>query len=102
MVDLVNFDESVGGEKCTEALKKQVFLGWNWRDGQQETIVKDIAADLNLSSYGEFLPELSLDPHRLQVSYGKHGISLGTIPDFYYDRNSAMEVYQNSQRHWLL
>lgn len=102
MVDLVIFDERVGGAKCIEALKKQVFLGWNWHDGQQESMLKDIAAQLNLSTYGELLPEFSLDPHRLQISYGKHAISLSTIPDFYYDRNSAMEQYGRSQQQWQL
>src|SRR5437660_4451362 len=42
----------------------------------------------------------AIDPHRLQISYGQHAISIGTIRDFYLDRNSAMEAYIYHQEEW--
>jgi hypothetical protein len=42
----------------------------------------------------------STDPHRLDVSYGQHGISLATIPDFYREGNSAMSEYLRHQHAW--
>lgn len=100
MIELVTFDQRVGGEKCVQALKKQVFLGYHYRDGQQKSIIDQIVSRQAFRSKGEFQDKESFDPHRLQLFYSEHAISLSTIPDFYYDRNSAMEQYRRYQQEW--
>ena len=49
----------------------------------------------------EPLSNISYDPHRLQISYGQHAMSLNTVRDFYLDQNSAMEYYQRYQWAWI-
>lgn len=84
------------------ALDSSVYLGIHWFDGGQEEML-----DQTLNSLGPItrqglgpLVNNSLDPHRLQVSYGQHAISLSTIRDFYLEQNSAMEYYREYQRIW--
>ncbi|HET9980074.1 MAG TPA: hypothetical protein VFQ32_06510, partial [Ktedonobacterales bacterium] len=43
----------------------------------------------------------AIDPHRLQLAYGQHAISLGTIPDFYLEANSSMGEFLRHQSYWF-
>ena len=100
MIDLFTFDARLGGERCLNALKREVYLAFNWRSGHQEDLLKGIALGAGMKKHGDYLVEYSLDPHRLQVSYMRHAISLGTIYDFFSDSNSAMDQYLRHQRAW--
>lgn len=101
MIDLFTFDERVGGERCINSLKKEVYLAFNWRNGREEELLKAIALASGIKNHGDYVAEYSLDPHRLQVSYMRHAISLGTIYDFFSDTNSAMARYQDYQDAWV-
>jgi len=77
-------------------------MGIHWHDGVQEEILNQALNSLGaITRQGQApLVNKSLDPHRLQVAYGQHAISLSTIRDFYLEQNTAMEYYQEYQRRW--
>ncbi|HEY0754311.1 MAG TPA: tubulin-like doman-containing protein [Ktedonobacteraceae bacterium] len=85
-------------------LDTSIYLGIHWRSGggQQDEILR-LALDalVSLTKQGQQpVTQLSFDPHRLQVSYGQHAISIATIRDFYLEQNSSMEAYEYHQQRW--
>lgn len=101
MSSLVAFEAELWQEGIS-ALDTSVYMGIHWHDGVQEEILNEA-----LTSLGSITPQgqaplinKSLDPHRLQVAYGQHAISLSTIRDFYLEQNSAMEYYLEFQGRW--
>jgi hypothetical protein len=42
----------------------------------------------------------AIDPHRLQLAYGQHAISLGTIPDYYLENNSGTGEFLRHEAAW--
>jgi len=101
MASLVAFEAQLwaGG---LSTLDTSVYLGIHWRDGSQEELITQAVNNMGtLTLQGQTpLINKSLDPHRLQISYGQHAISLNTIPDFYLEENSAMQYYQEHQMAW--
>lgn len=88
--------------KGLSTLGTSIYLGIHMRDGYQQAVLNQALDNLgSITSRGQSpMLQESLDPHRLQVSYGQHAISLSTIRDFYLEQNSAMENYLEHQRKW--
>lgn len=101
MSSLVAFEAELWQEGLS-ALDTSVYMGINWRDGNQEAILNQALTKLGTVTSRGQTPNIhvSLDPHRLQISYGQHAISLSTVRDFYLDQNSAMEYYLAYQGAW--
>jgi len=103
MRGLVAFEETLWHDGPSQLLTS-VFLAMNWDPNKSyqrvilDRAVKDLGSltDRNQSPY----VDNSTDPHRLDISYGQHGISLATIPDFYREGNSAMSEYLRHQHAW--
>ena len=84
-------------------LDTSIYLGMHLRDESQQRSILDIAiANLGpLTSRGQSPRiETAIDPHRLQLVYGQHAISLNTVRDFYLDQNSSMAAYLYHQKQW--
>ncbi|EFH82070.1 tubulin-like doman-containing protein [Ktedonobacter racemifer] len=98
---LVTFEAELWPEGLS-TLDSSLFMGLDWRDGSQEALFKQALQHLSaFASHGQIpLVNVMHDPHRLQVSYGLHALSLSTVRDFYLEHNSAMECYQHFQRAW--
>jgi hypothetical protein len=85
-------------------LDTTLYLGMHVRrQTGQQSILDAALSDLGALNERNDTPrtEHSFDPHRLQVSYGQHGISIATIPDFYKESNSAMGAYLQHQAEWF-
>ncbi|HLX39576.1 MAG TPA: hypothetical protein VKR42_03550, partial [Ktedonobacteraceae bacterium] len=101
MAGLVAFEAELWS-KGASTLDTSIYLGMHWRDSYQRNILGQALDDLGpITSRGQ-LPavEAAIDPHRLQVVYGQHAISLSTVRDFYLDQNSSMEAYMSHQKKW--
>lgn len=85
-----------------ETTSTTVFLGMNYRDGAQRRII-NCASD-RLGQFDSQGPKpflaVSADPHLMQLVYGRHAFSLGTVPDFYYESNSSMDAFLQRQAAW--
>ena len=101
MRSLVAFEAELWHKGLT-TLDTSIYLGMDWRDGYQREILQDALDQLgSLTPHGQMpMCESMIDPHRLQVVYGQHALSLTTIRDFYLDQNSAMETYTYHQNKW--
>lgn len=84
-------------------LDTSIYLGMHLRDESQQRSILDMA----ISNLGPLTEqgqspriETAIDPHRLQLVYGQHGISLNTVRDFYLDQNSSMAAYLYHQKQW--
>jgi hypothetical protein len=96
---LVPFDERLGGRETVKALREETFLSCHVRDDEEERL-KQIAAQAGILTTGADNFRRSLDPHRLQMSYMHHALSLGTIHDFFSPADSAMEQYIRYEEDW--
>ncbi|GLV54414.1 hypothetical protein KDH_12610 [Dictyobacter sp. S3.2.2.5] len=101
MSSLVTFEAALQ-QGSHSTLNTSLYLGMNQRDGVQAAILQQVLQTLGSLSNEGHTPDVkdSLDPHRLQVSYGLHAISITTIRDFYLEHNSATEAYLTYQRAW--
>ncbi|HTK12122.1 MAG TPA: tubulin-like doman-containing protein [Ktedonobacteraceae bacterium] len=101
MSSLVAFEAELWQEGLS-TLDTSVYLGIHWHDGMQEDLLHQTLEQLgSVTSHGQLATiNRSLDPHRLQVAYGQHAISISTVRDFYLEQNSAMEYYLEYQRMW--
>jgi hypothetical protein len=83
-------------------LDVSLYLGMYWRDGNQEELLNQVLSQMPSLTHQGHIPikQLSYDPHRLDVSYGQHAISLNTTRDFYREENSAMQFYLSNQAAW--
>jgi Tubulin like len=101
MSSLVAFEEVLWKEGLS-ALDTSVYMDMHWRDGNQEALLSQTLSNLGMVTRRGQTPVVnrSLDPHRLQISYGQHAISLNTVSDFYLDQNSAMQYYLEYQKVW--
>ncbi len=101
MSSLIAFEAELW-HKGQTTLDTSIYLGIHWRDGHQKGILDQTLDILGpVTSRGQ-VPMINpaIDPHRLQVVYGQHAISLSTVRDFYLDQNSAMEAYLSHQKQW--
>lgn len=101
MTSLVAFEAQLWVEGLN-TLDTSVYMGVHFRDGSQQTLLEQVLQRMGpLTSSGQTpVVAISLDPHRLQVAYGQHAISLSTVRDFYLDQNSSMECYLEYQGIW--
>jgi Tubulin like len=101
MSSLVAFEAELWA-KGSATLDTSIYLGIHWRDSYQRDILEQTLDDLGpITSRGQVaMVEAAIDPHRLQVVYGQHAISLSTVRDFYLDQNSSMEAYMFHQKKW--
>jgi hypothetical protein len=74
-----------------------------WRDGTQQRILERARNRVGTVASQGSAPMLSnaLDPHRMQLAYGQHGISLGTIPDYFQGINSSMGEFLHHEQGWM-
>jgi hypothetical protein len=101
MSSLIAFEAELWSKGST-TLDTSIFLGIHWRDGYQRGILTQALNSLGpLTSRGQSaMVEAAIDPHRLQLIYGQHAISLSTVADFYQNQNSAMADYLAHQAKW--
>ncbi|MFL5591723.1 MAG: tubulin-like doman-containing protein [Ktedonobacteraceae bacterium] len=98
---LIGFQQTLWPEG-TRQLFTNVYLGMNWKDGREQEELREAVNKVGAISDRNQTPRIEKmeDPHRLQVSYGQHGISLSTVQEFYRETNSAMAEYIRYQREW--
>ncbi|WP_220211597.1 tubulin-like doman-containing protein [Reticulibacter mediterranei] len=99
MSSLVAFEAELWPEGLS-TLDTSLYMGIAWRGGGQEALFKQVVKSLSAHRGLTPLVNAMYDPHRLQVCYGQHAISLSTVRDFYLEHNSAMEYYQEFQKAW--
>lgn len=103
MRSLVGFEETLWHNGPSQ-LTTSVALAMNWDVNRsfQKVILDRAVRDLGPLTDRNQTPtqDNTTDPHRLDISYGQHGISLATIPDFYRVGNSAMSEYLRHQHAW--
>ncbi len=102
MGSLIAFEPTLWREGA-EQLDTTIYLSMRWDSGAEEQILLQALNALGaLTDQGQrALPANMIDPHRLQVSYGQHGISLSTIPEFYRPTNSMMAEYLRHHGEWV-
>lgn len=84
------------------SLDTSLYLGVHWRDGYQKKILDEILDNLgSMTNNGQMaIVDYAIDPHRLELAFGQHAISISTVIDFYRDENSFMKDYLNYQAEW--
>jgi hypothetical protein len=99
---LVAFEDQLWTSGTTN-LSTSLYLGMQWRDGAQQRILERARNRIGTVASQGSAPMLSkaLDPHRMQLAYGQHGISLGTIPDYFQGVNSSMGEFQLHEQAWM-
>lgn len=99
---LVAFEDQLWTSGTTN-LSTSLYLGMQWRDGAQQRILERARNRIGTVASQGSAPMLSkgLDPHRMQLDYGQHGISLGTIPDYFQEINSSMGEFLFHERAWM-
>lgn len=102
MRSLVAFEAELWHEGLA-TLDTSLYLGIHLRAGsnQEELFGRMLKQIDSLSKRGQAPTiQLSYDPHRLDVAYSQHALSLNTVRDFYLEENSSMEHYQEYQKAW--
>ncbi|MFI5271780.1 MAG: tubulin-like doman-containing protein [Ktedonobacterales bacterium] len=98
---LVAFEDQLWTEGSSN-LNTSFYLGMSWRNGAQRRLLdraKDNIGAVSREGGGPMVAS-SIDPHRMQVLYGQHGISIGTVPDFFQGSNSSMGEFLFHQSAW--
>lgn len=102
MEGLIGFEETLwrGGP---QRLDTTVYLSIRWETSDQRNMLETARQQLGALTPRNQKPGIAnmRDPHRLQVSYGQHGISLASMPDFYRDRMSMMGDYLLNEGEWF-
>ena len=83
-------------------LSTSLYLGMSWKSGAQKAILDRARSRITAIAKEGASPmlESAIDPHRLQLAYGQHAISIGTIPDFYQENNSGLGEFMRHQTAW--
>jgi hypothetical protein len=84
-------------------LSTSLYLGVSWRNGQQRAILDRARSRLGAIAKEGASPMVAsaIDPHRLEMSYGQHAISIGTIPDFYQENHSGTGEFMRHETAWF-
>src|SRR5258707_5951607 len=100
--DLVAFEDQLWSDGSGN-LSTTLYLGISWRDGTQRRLLDRARNRLQTIGRQGASPLLAsaIDPHRMQLVYGQHAISLGTIPDFFQAANSSMGEFLHHQHAWF-
>jgi hypothetical protein len=101
--ELVAFEAQLWHEG-SGMLSTSLYMGMSWKNGSQRRILDKARSRLGAIAKEGASPMLTsaIDPHRLQLAYGQHAISLGTIPDFYQEANSSMGEFLRHQSFWFV
>jgi hypothetical protein len=101
MSSLIAFEPELWQEGAS-TLDTSLYMSIHWRDGSQESLLEHTLNSVGaLTTRGQTpIVNKSNDPHRLQIAYSQHAISLSTIRDYYLEKNSAMEYYLENQQAW--
>jgi CHAT domain-containing protein/tubulin-like protein len=98
MGDLVPVVPGIVGERAASAFRSEVLLSHPAEPGDGEARILRIADEAGVFGRVQWRElRAGPDPHRLQVSYRRHGISLAAIPDLAATKDSAMECYLRSR-----
>ncbi|HEX8732698.1 MAG TPA: tubulin-like doman-containing protein [Ktedonobacterales bacterium] len=99
--DMVAFEAQLWNEGGG-MLSTSLYLGMSWRTGAQRRILDHARSRITAFAKEGASPmlESAIDPHRIQLVYGQHAISIGTIPDFYQENNSGMGEFMRHQMAW--
>ncbi len=83
-------------------LNTSLYLGMSWRTGAQRGVLERARGRLGSIAKEGASPMVAsaVDPHRLQLVYGQHAISIGTIPDFYLENNSGLGEFLRHESAW--
>lgn len=83
-------------------LSTSLYLGMSWRTGAQRATLDRARSRLGAIAKEGASPMVAsaIDPHRLQLAYGQHAISIGTIPDFYLENNSGTGEFLRHETAW--
>ena len=85
-------------------LMQTLYLGINCEDGAPDRQIIDLAVDrMGPMTRRNISPTFNQlhDPHRMQLVYGLHGVSLSTIRAFYRDSQSMMADYLFHEGAWM-
>jgi hypothetical protein len=84
-------------------LNTSLYLGMSWRSGAQRGVLERARGRLGSIAKEGASPMVAsaIDPHRLQLTYGQHAISVGTIPDFYLENNSGLGEFLRHETAWF-
>ena len=100
--DLIAFEDQLWTSGGTKNLDTSLYLGVNWKPGQKDIITRAKDRVDRIAKEGSSPQQwISYDPHCMQLVYGQHAISLGTIREFYEEDNSSMAEYLRHQRAWF-
>ncbi|MBF6590942.1 MAG: hypothetical protein IVW57_10505, partial [Ktedonobacterales bacterium] len=99
--EMVAFEAQLWSEG-SGMLSTSLYLGMTWKSGAQRHILNRARGRLSAIAREGTSPMVAsaVDPHRMQLVYGQHAISLGTISDFYQDSNSFMSEFLAHQTAW--
>jgi hypothetical protein len=88
------------GDQAT--LETSVYLGIHWRDERQKKLLEQAIDEVEWMMSHEQRPvvNVAVDPHRLQVSYGQHALSLGAVIKFSREQKNSMDAYLSLQQVW--
>jgi hypothetical protein len=98
---LVAFEDQLWVEGSSN-LNTSFYLGMSWRTGAERRLLDRAKDRITAVSRDAASPMLAsaIDPHRMQLLYGQHGISLATIPDYFQRSNSSMGEFVFHQSAW--
>lgn len=99
---LVAFEEALQSERANN-VATSLYLGINWASGDQQTLIQRICDRIEGMAGEGIRPVIDHlnDPHRLQLVYGKHGISIRTMTQYYLENSSSMGEFQRYQQAWF-
>jgi hypothetical protein len=90
-------------EGGTQQLRATASLGISMQGHEKDLIQGIVTRVGSIGDGGQAVRPViqdALDPHRMQLLYAQHGLSLTSVADFYAEENSAMADYQYHQGRW--
>ena len=99
--EMVAFEAQLWNEG-SGMLNTSLYLGMSWRTGAERAALERARSRLGAIAKEGASPmvESAIDPHRMQLVYGQHAISVGTIPDFYLENNSGSGEFLRHELAW--
>jgi len=99
--EMVAFEAQLWNEG-SGMLNTSLYLGMSWRTGAERAALERARSRLGAIAKEGASPMVAsaIDPHRMQLVYGQHAISVGTIPDFYLENNSGAGEFLRHEQAW--
>lgn len=99
--EMVRSDPSLWTQGA-ETVRPTLYLGVNWRDNTPEKgWVESIARTVSFQGLDSPKVDREADPHRLQLNFSLHAISIRTMPMFFRRYNSLTTEYLRYEGLWL-